>query len=268
MRPQLLIDGDIVIYQAACAAEKVLYILTTGDGDVDFASRRGLNAYVESAGITDYEVEAVREPEPFASVAMNIRKIVRKIQAPAPDYLPSFCLSSAKSFRKMLSPGYKANRKGAHKPVHLEEARRFVLEKYHCQILPWAEADDVMGIRSNKTDDIIASVDKDMLTVPGRHYNWSTEKLCSVSAAEADFNFWKQMIMGDRADNVKGIRGMGPVKAARYLNGIDPRDFHGEVRGLYTLSDRDADFCINYQLLHILRTQAQYDDVISSGRLS
>jgi len=80
------------------------------------------------------------------------------------------------------------------------------------------EADDLLGI--NQTHEtIICSIDKDLLMVSGRHYNFVKREHSEVSNKEGRWNFYKQLLTGDATDNIPGLWKIGPVKAAAMLEG-------------------------------------------------
>ena len=127
-------------------------------------------------------------------------------------------LTGANNFRKTINPQYKANRKDKPRPKWLEAVREALVLDWSASITDCIEADDAMGIAQTDST-VICSLDKDMLMIPGRHYNWVKDLWTGVTPELGLKFFWKQMIMGDVADNIQGIRGLGIVKAA---NLIDP----------------------------------------------
>jgi len=73
------------------------------------------------------------------------------------------------------------------------------------------------------------------------------------------------MLIGDRADNVPGIPGIGKAKAPRILGGLSPSEMRDRVKELYL--DYDMDFTLNYNLLHILRSEEEWweiEDVVKN----
>jgi hypothetical protein len=66
---------------------------------------------------------------------------------------------------------------------------------------------------------IICSPDKDMLQIPGLHYNHGKENpdVYPINKEEAELILLQQVLMGDSTDNIAGIPGMGEVKAAKLL---------------------------------------------------
>jgi len=49
------------------------------------------------------------------------------------------------------------------------------------------------------------------------HYNFVKKELFYITKEEAVFNFYMQFLVGDVADNIKGVKGIGPKKAAKLL---------------------------------------------------
>jgi len=132
------------------------------------------------------------------------------------------------NFRRKLNPQYKANRKDAVKPHHLGNIRDYMLEDWDAKIATAGiEADDalaIIGWQAFENDDdsvILCSIDKDMDTVPGWHYRWPTYNkegaLYYQHLSDAMFSFWASSLIGDGADNIIGIRGIGPKKSALLL---------------------------------------------------
>jgi len=67
--------------------------------------------------------------------------------------------------------------------------------------------------------------------------------------------FYKQMLMGDSADNIKGIPGVGPKKAEKLLDGLDLKDMACLVGLQYAIhfDDPETEWLTNSKLLWILR---------------
>lgn len=187
----VLIDGDIIAYQTAAANE----------------------IKADSESWADYEA-AVKAAD------KEVDKIVEAVKADA--FLVALTDSSG-NFRKAVYPRYKANRAGATKPLALAYVRAHLQSA--ALVRPLLEADDVLGIWATTPEllvgrrPIIASIDKDLLTVPGRNYNWRTEARVTTTKAQANGRFLAQCLTGDSVDGYPGLPGVGPKRAAAILSG-------------------------------------------------
>lgn len=168
-------------------------------------------------------------------------------------------LSGGNNFRKQIYPEYKANRT-APKPLYLQDCRDYALSQMNAEVAPdTLEADDALGI--NQTDDtIICSLDKDLLMIPGRHFQWAIagknwekpDTFINQTHNEGLRLFYEQCIKGDRSDNVKGIEGIGEAKAKKVLaNCHDEESMFSKVRDLY---GNDDEFLMNGRVLWIKRS--------------
>jgi len=134
------------------------------------------------------------------------------------DQYRVFLTSEDKSnYRYQLYPDYKANRKSP-KPIWYNELRQHLIERHATEVAFGVEADDLLGI-AQSDNTILASIDKDLDQIPGKHYDFVKDILYEVSEARATRFFWYQLLMGDVTDNIKGIPGCGPKTAARILDG-------------------------------------------------
>lgn len=115
---------------------------------------------------------------------------------------------------------YKGNRKDMKKPVHYEAIRNYLLDM-GAHLIEGMEADDAIAIKATELgydNFVIVSIDKDLDQVPGHHYNFVKGELYEVSEEEGLKNFYKQILTGDRVDNIIGIKGCGPVKAGKLID--------------------------------------------------
>ena len=113
---------------------------------------------------------------------------------------------------------YKGNRT-APKPKHLQFIRDYLVSAWDFRISEGEEADDSIAIEhtSRNHESIVASIDKDFLQLPGKHWNFVKKEMTEVNEAEALLNFYRQVLTGDRVDNIIGLKGIGPVKADKIL---------------------------------------------------
>lgn len=144
---------------------------------------------------------------------------IKGIQDEFPTGTPiTLCFSGVENFRKDLLESYKSNRKKVRKPMLLTPLKQWVLGQYSCCITEGLEADDLLGLNSDKG--IMVSVDKDLRTVPGRHFNPDKpeEGTVTVSKEEAHYNHMYQTLCGDSTDGYKGCPTVGPVGAKKLLD--------------------------------------------------
>jgi 5'-3' exonuclease len=102
--------------------------------------------------------------------------------------------------------------------VHSTAIRDYLVGKWGAVSTVGQEADDAIGIdMSANPGSVCVSFDKDLLQLPGRHYDWVAKEERTVSAKEAGKFFWQQTLSGDATDNVPGCKGIGAIKAAKLL---------------------------------------------------
>ena len=114
---------------------------------------------------------------------------------------------------------YKGNRKDVKKPIHLPLLREYLQTAWAASVSDGQEADDDIAIRATELGDdcVIVSIDKDFMQVPGWHYNFVKKEKKYVTPEEGLRFFYKQILTGDNADNIKGIHRVGDVKATKML---------------------------------------------------
>ena len=159
-------------------------------------------------------------------------------------------LTGSNNFRKAIYPEYKAHRP-TEKPYWLQAVREYLVKEFNAEICDGQEADDAMGI--NQTEEtIICTIDKDLLMIPGQHYNFVKDEFQTVTYMDGLKHFYMQCLQGDRSDNIKGIPGIGPKKAERILEGCDSEyQMFKAVRNAY---GNDEEFIMNASCLYVLRS--------------
>ena len=132
------------------------------------------------------------------------------------------------NFRDLLYPEYKRHRKPNENENTLGPFVQGVrdLAVLTGLAIPSAgrETDDYLRIWRNETvaagdDCIISSIDKDLLIIPGIHYNIKKREFIEVAQVDAWRNLYEQLLKGDPTDNIPGLPGIGPVKARNLLAG-------------------------------------------------
>lgn len=213
----IIIDGDELAYKSSCPS--VCY-------------QAGWNIYkTKKKAVEAGEGEVVQiltQPHPD-TVKAQLENMVGKIRRRCGEQFslePSFSivvvLSGSKNFRMDKYPDYKANRIGRERPLYLGMARQHLKNKFITQESVGQEGDDLCGILSGE-DTVVCSSDKDFLTLPGWLYNIMQDKFILISEHRSWINFYTQIMVGDTADNVQGLPGVGPVKAGKILEGLETK---------------------------------------------
>lgn len=159
-------------------------------------------------------------------------------------------LTGPNNFRKIINPEYKANRKDKSRPIHLEACRNYLVNEYSAIITDGYEADDALGFHQTE-DTIICSIDKDLKMIPGSHYNFIKKEYTEVSELDGLKSMYRSMLVGDTSDNIFGIKGIGPVKAAKIIDHLTTEEeMYETVLNLYNDPER---FIMNANCLWIWR---------------
>jgi hypothetical protein len=120
---------------------------------------------------------------------------------------------------------YKGNREKVSRPVHYEAIRAYLKRRWGAQVTEGIEADDrvaeISYFHKHNPDAVcVVSPDKDLLTVPGRLYNFRAkprDRMRIVSPDQARVNFYRQVLTGDATDNVLGCYKTGPKTAEKIV---------------------------------------------------
>ncbi|TIQ65463.1 MAG: exonuclease [Mesorhizobium sp.] len=194
----LLVDGDLFAYQMACGVEKPLefdgHFILSADADTGKANLDSMFDHFKETLDADRIVVA---------------------------------LSDTENYRKTVLPTYKSNRDGIRRPMVLEALKEHLAATYETITRPTLEADDVLGILLTNPkvipgEKIVITEDKDLRSVPGLHWNPKKEGATDrgptkVSLAEADRNFYAQVLSGDMVDGYGGCPGIGKIRAAQIV---------------------------------------------------
>lgn len=168
--------------------------------------------------------------------------------------------SRADNYRRDYLPEYKAHRDK--EPDEAERKRREMLTLAHTWASenlklvrrPRLEADDLLGLLS-KEDRVMVTIDKDLRTVPGWHYNPDKDDFpVRVTEAEADRLLIRQWLTGDSTDNIKGCPAIGPKKADKFLDETPREGWVSGVFALYEARDMDREAALSmWHAVKILR---------------
>lgn len=201
----LLIDGDTLVYAAACNSE-----VSHDWGDGQWSLTANLD-------------------EAKARLRTDIKRILKR--GGADDFRVALSCYDHPRWREGVLDTYKQERRevGARKPLVYEPLRLWLAS--HPKALTWdrLEGDDVLGILLTDPaympayEKVCVSIDKDMQQLPGLHINYQNARdmevwrPVSISQDEADRFHMYQTLTGDPVDGYKGCPGVGPKRAESAL---------------------------------------------------
>lgn len=193
----LLIDADVLAYNAAFACEKAIQW---------------------EPGFWTWHVD---ENEVIEAFDAEVSRMMEKLKAD--DF--KLCLTDSEgNFRKAIHADYKGQRLSVRKPILLKHFKQWLIDERGAYWRPALEGDDVMGILAThpklvQGEKVIVSIDKDMRTIPGKFVRWGTDDAFELTVEEAEADYWHffQTLTGDVTDGYKGLPGCGPVKAEKLL---------------------------------------------------
>ena len=189
--------------------------------------------------IITYSVGFVTQEEPVETAYLRADEFISNIltATDADDYKVFLSDSKENNFRYKVNSEYKANRT-QEKPIHYDAIKEYLIVSHTAKIAHGMEADDAMAINQAKdipskysysSPTIIATIDKDLDQIEGLHYRWpiyrkgeivKEARVYTVDSDEGIRYFWKQMIVGDRSDNIRGIDGLGEKKTDKLFEGV------------------------------------------------
>lgn len=268
----VLIDGDIVAYRCAATCDGRHY---TVDGQ-RFGYKKDAVAHADKQGIPNTEIDLAFEPEPIDAALHNINVTMDNIknyfiyEKKLNPQIKTF-LSAARNFRYDVYPEYKKSRKTQRKPHWIKECKEFLQKQHDAFLFEGYEADDLIAMTTEalrgKKAVVIASCDKDFTQLGGEmvtQYDFTTGKEWAVSKQQAMQYFYKQLLMGDKSDDIPGIPKVGPQTALKILSGIvEERALYNTVVLAYkdkmNLSTEEAVEAVDLRgkLLYLLREEGK-----------
>ncbi|MBL4850742.1 MAG: DNA polymerase I [Gammaproteobacteria bacterium] len=173
--------------------------------------------------------------EPTGTVFGCINMIKRLLEDYQPEHMAVIFDAKGKTFRDDLYAEYKA-----HRPPMPDELR-VQIEPIHAWVkamglpllnIEGVEADDVIGTLAQQASKlgiktVISTGDKDLAQLVDEHVtliNTMTNKIMDCAAVKQKFGVRPEQIIdylslvGDSADNIPGVPGVGPKTAAKWLN--------------------------------------------------
>lgn len=212
-----LIDGqcDVLVYRAGFAA------------DSQVLARLREEIAEKWPEMSEPEVKDMAKmwqaQEEYVAYALgNVRSTIETLLEGRQDF--RLFLSGPGNYRETVATllPYKGNRDPTHKPKYYKEIKEYMVERWKAEIVEGMEADDAIAMAQWAARDkstVICSIDKDLLMIPGYHYNIRHKEQTYQTLDEANACFFRQMLIGDSTDNIPGIKGIGVKRAAA---AVDP----------------------------------------------
>lgn len=213
------------------------------------------------ADLYAYRVGFVTENKPEDRAKAMLTNMLGEILAEpwCTDF--ELCLTGPTNFRNdvAVSLPYKGGR-SPEKPLHFTALRQHMLDM-GASVSIDEEADDVVAYSylANPEDYVMVHVDKDIDQVPGYHYNPVKKVFYAVSSFEGIRNFYTQLLVGDRTDNIFCIDGVGPKTAVKILAGLaTPSELYNAVFAAYSRAGMTKERLIeNARLLWLRRVKGE-----------
>jgi DNA polymerase-1 len=163
--------------------------------------------------------------------------VMEKLQA---DEYSLFLSDTQANWRHDVLPSYKGHRAswrvgrrellgelpadpGPQRPMLHKPLREWMFAERAAHSIPSLEADDLLGMTATHPvggERIIVTVDKDLRTVPGLHWNpdKADDGIVRVDEREAQYTHLFLTLVGDTSDGYKGAKGIGEVRAKKLLD--------------------------------------------------
>lgn len=231
-----LIDGDILVYRAAWACERSIYRVYINNTLMDLGDRPTktlIKSFIKDNKVDPLTLRITKkiELDPISFALNIVKKTIIRITTNTKTserviYLTA--LNDKTNFRTKVAKTkeYKGNRKQV-KPQYYNQIRTYLETMHGSIIVSGQEADDALGVAQSSSppgQTIICSIDKDLMMIPGWHYDIVKEYVSYISELDGLKAFYKQMLTGDSVDNIPGLRGIGPVTASNLLSQCDSEE--------------------------------------------
>lgn len=236
----LLVDGDILSYRVGFACEHKMYYAVIDDEEMVFTSKTELNKFLKDNDCEEVEWQSELKVEPVNFALQTVKNSLHRAMENTKADVAEIYLTGNGNFRDEIATimKYKGNRDDKRRPLLHKDIVDYLLVTHGAVLIDGMEADDILATRQLSAADageetIIASDDKDLLQVPGKHYNIRTEEKILVSPDTARLKKYVQVLVGDPTDNIPGIPGYGPPTAEKALADVDPSQYRNAVETLW-----------------------------------
>lgn len=180
----VVIDCDLIAFKAAAACEsRYINVKHWESGrEKQFKHRTEFKAWLKENpkwSEEDFLISDERTAEPIENCLYTVKAMVKGIKQQTKATEAEFYISGKDNFRLNLPLPYqyKGERDSTLKPLHLDEARRYMIQRFNAVPVDGVEADDTIARRAYagfKTGQkiIAATIDKDQMGTEGWVFNW------------------------------------------------------------------------------------------------
>ena len=209
---------------------------------------------------------------------LELRKIIDRTVRECTAYAfsePHECRVALKgrgNYRKTMYAPYKGTRPDLAEDLKkaLNYGHDYMKEKGDGGEADGMEADDLVCIwayeaREMNLDFVVCGIDKDLKQIPGHHYNYNKKIGEFVDDDKANLNLMLQCLTGDTSDNIPGIKGIGPKKAAKILEGVPMVQRWESVKAAWK-ENKAGDPHLSRDLLTMLTTWEELEEMSKRGR--
>ena len=220
----LCIDTDSAVYAVAFSAVKKMHYGSV-NGQIKFSHKlktdynkwfKTLSPEVQATVVYDMTEESMGLDFCITNVNKWIRDLMYLAGSTRSVVLLTKGGSCFRTYRATIKK-YKGNREGTPRPEFYKEIREHLIENHNAKVYAKWEADDTacmfMEANKDKPDQlaILAAIDKDLEQQSCMHVNPNKKKegVYYVDELEGAYSFYKQMLTGDVADNIPGLKGVG-----------------------------------------------------------
>ena len=160
-----------------------------------------------------YRCGFAAEQEPVSHACHNLKQQIASIKEVLACDNVELYIKGKGNFRTEIAVSctYKGTRENR-VPTHYPALRDYIKDVHGAKEVDGMEADDICSAilyeyHSKDSSVVLAAMDKDLWNTPGWHFNYDPRKWTTeyVTVAEADYNFIRQLVTGDRSDNVPGL---------------------------------------------------------------
>lgn len=200
-------------------------------------------------------------------IRLKLKEIEHDCQMFFEDVHLHIAVKGAGNFRFSVADDYKGVRPDLDPDLKeaLNYGNQYLIDEYGAVAADGAEADDLVAIWAQECwqhglNYIVSHIDKDLNMIPGPHHNFHKQELYDVSPEQGYKYFMLQCLTGDRADHIQGIRGIGPKKAEKALEGLPPDRWWSKVKDMW----QDNTGVI--RAARLLWMSANHEDVVTANK--